>query len=114
MRFSHVPAWGFGKSKKLEIEKTDPLYNPGPGQYAPKKGGHGPTWRIGSALRESKIQIKIPALVNMIFQIKFLTDRNIQSRQKLVDLTQLKHHTHQAQANIILTQKIDQVQQDIQ
>lgn len=37
MKFSHVPAWGFGKSKKLEIEKTDPLYNPGPGQYAPKK-----------------------------------------------------------------------------
>ena len=38
---------GFGKSKKLEIEKTDPLYNPGPGQYAPKRNGHGPTWRIG-------------------------------------------------------------------
>ena len=53
MKFSHVPAWGFGKSKKLEIEKTDPLYNPGPGQYAPKKDGNGPTWRIGSALRGS-------------------------------------------------------------
>ena len=60
MKFSHVPAWGFGKSKKLEIEKTDPLYNPGPGQYAPKKGGHGPTWRIGSALRENKNSNKNP------------------------------------------------------
>jgi hypothetical protein len=60
MKFSHVPAWGFGKSKKLEIEKTDPLYNPGPGQYAPKKGGNGPTWRIGSALRENKNSNKNP------------------------------------------------------
>ena len=60
MKFSHVPAWGFGKSKKLEIEKTDPLYNPGPGQYAPKRGGNGPTWRIGSALRESKNLNKNP------------------------------------------------------
>ena len=60
MKFSHVPAWGFGKSKKLEIEKTDPLYNPGPGQYAPKRSGHGPTWRIGSALRTSKNLNKNP------------------------------------------------------
>ena len=60
MKFSHVPAWGFGTSKKLEIEKTDPLYNPGPGQYAPKKGGNGPTWRIGSALRENKNSNKNP------------------------------------------------------
>ena len=60
MKFSHVPAWGFGKSKKLEIDKTDPLYNPGPGQYAPKRGGNGPTWRIGSALRESKNLNKNP------------------------------------------------------
>ena len=37
MKFNHVPAYGFGKSRKLEIEKIDPLYNPGPGTYAPKK-----------------------------------------------------------------------------
>ena len=54
MRFNHVPAWGFGKAKKLEIEKTDPLYNPGPGNYAPRSYKEGPTWRIGSALRISK------------------------------------------------------------
>ena len=54
MKFNHVPAWGFGKAKKLEIEKTDPLYNPGPGNYAPKTYKEGPTWRIGSALRITK------------------------------------------------------------
>ena len=54
MRFNHVPAWGFGTAKKLEIEKTDPLFNPGPGNYAPKFFKEGPTWRIGSALRISK------------------------------------------------------------
>jgi len=54
MKFSHVPAWGFGRAKKCEIEKTDPLFNPGPGQYAPRKSGNGPTWRIGSAIRGNK------------------------------------------------------------
>lgn len=54
MKFSHVPAWGFGKAKKCEIEKTDLLYNPGPGQYAPKRSSNGPTWRIGSAQRGNK------------------------------------------------------------
>ena len=54
MKFSHVPAYGFGRAKKCEIEKTDPLFNPGPGHYAPQKGKGGPTWRIGSALRGSK------------------------------------------------------------
>ena len=54
MKFSHVPAYGFGRAKKCEIEKTDPLFNPGPGHYAPHRGKGGPTWRIGSALRDSK------------------------------------------------------------
>ena len=52
MKFSHVPAYGFGKSKKLEIEKADPLFNPGPGTYVPKKATHHfPTWKIGSESR---------------------------------------------------------------
>ena len=54
MKFNHVPAWGFGTSKKLEIEKSDTLYNPGPGNYSLKPYKEGPTWRIGSALRISK------------------------------------------------------------
>ena len=37
MKFSHAPAWGFCKAKKYEIETTDPLFNPGPGHYVPKK-----------------------------------------------------------------------------
>ena len=54
MKFKHIPAWGFGSAKKCEIEKTDILTNPGPGNYAPKSYREGPTWRIGSALRISK------------------------------------------------------------
>ena len=52
MKFNHVPAYGFGRAKKLEIEKTDPLFNPGPGTYIPKKATHHfPTWKIGSESR---------------------------------------------------------------
>ena len=52
MKFNHVPAYGFGRAKKLEIEKTDPLYNPGPGTYLPKKHTrHYPTWKIGTESR---------------------------------------------------------------
>lgn len=52
MKFNHVPAYGFGRAKKLEIEKTDPLYNPGPGNYAPRKEGRKyPSWKIGTAQR---------------------------------------------------------------
>ena len=52
MKFNCPPAYGFGRARKCEIERTDPLYTPGPGQYAPKKGGtHYPTWKIGTAQR---------------------------------------------------------------
>ena len=55
MKFNHVPAYGFGTSKKLEIAKTDPLFNPGPGTYEPKKATfHFPTWKIGSESRLTK------------------------------------------------------------
>jgi hypothetical protein len=55
MRFSHVPAYGFGSSRKLESEKIDPLFTPGPGAYAPKKATHHfPTWKIGSESRVKK------------------------------------------------------------
>ena len=54
MKFNHVPAWGFGTSKKFETKKSDTLYNPGPGNYSLKSTKEGPTWRIGSALRISK------------------------------------------------------------
>ena len=55
MKFNHVPAYGFGRAKKCEIEKTDPLYNPGPGNYAPNKSGYKyPSWKIGTEKRGGK------------------------------------------------------------
>ena len=55
MKFNHVPAYGFGTAKKLENTKIDPLFNPGPGSYAPKKSTfHYPTWKIGTESRVKK------------------------------------------------------------
>ena len=54
MKFNYVPAYSFGKKKKCEIDKTDPLFNPGPGHYAPKGSTSGPTWKIGLASRDNK------------------------------------------------------------
>ena len=51
MKFNNPPAWGFGTSRKFEAEKSDALYNPGPGNYTLPSTKEGPTWRIGSALR---------------------------------------------------------------
>ena len=53
MKFSHVPAYGFGKARKCEIERTDPLFTPGPGQYIPGiQGHHNPSWKIGTSIRK--------------------------------------------------------------
>lgn len=61
MKFNHVPAYGFGRAKKNEIEKIDSLFTPGPGNYNPSnKGRHAPTWKIGSALRGSRIKSGVP------------------------------------------------------
>ena len=52
MKFACPPAYGFGRARKCEIERTDPLYTPGPGQYAPLIGGRRyPTWKIGTGPR---------------------------------------------------------------
>ena len=54
MKFSHANAYSFGRSKKCEIERTDPLYTPGPGQYAPSINKRSyPKWKIGTATRGS-------------------------------------------------------------
>ena len=52
MKFSHANAYSFGKSQKCTLDKTDPLYTPGPGQYQPgilKRSE--PKWKIGTAKR---------------------------------------------------------------
>ena len=57
MKFAHPPAYGFGRARKCEIEKTDRLYTPGPGQYAPGISGHrDPTWKIGTEIRGKGIK----------------------------------------------------------
>jgi len=57
MKFNHAPAYGFGRAKKLEIERTDPLFTPGPGQYAPAKQGiREPTWKIGTGQRGTQLK----------------------------------------------------------
>ena len=57
MNFAHPPAYGFGRARKCEIEKTDRLYTPGPGQYAPGISGHrDPTWKIGTEIRGKGIK----------------------------------------------------------
>ena len=61
MKFSHAPAYGFGHARKCEIERTDPLYTPGPGQYAPGiQGFREPTWKIGTAQRGSNLKNENP------------------------------------------------------
>ena len=68
MKFNHVPAYGFGRAKKLEIEKTDPLFNTGPGKYIQKKATHHfTTWKIESESQILKNYIKI-VIFNLIIK----------------------------------------------
>ena len=57
MKFAHTTAYSFGHSKKGELDKTDPLYTPGPGQYAPIINVKTmPKWKIGTSTRISLIK----------------------------------------------------------
>ena len=61
MKFSYVPAWGFGKAKKIELNKTDQLITPGPGKYEPnKKTKQEPIWRIGTSERPKEQNLENP------------------------------------------------------
>jgi hypothetical protein len=52
MKFNYVPAYGFGKAKKFEIEKANQLITPGPGSYKPiKLLKKEPMWKIGTSKR---------------------------------------------------------------
>ena len=52
MKFAHPSAYSFGHSQKGNLDKTDPLFTPGPGQYAPMKFTRTmPKWKIGTATR---------------------------------------------------------------
>ena len=61
MKFSYVPAWGFGKSKRIELSKTDLYITPGPGNYDPnKQTKQEPLWRIGTSLRPKEQNLENP------------------------------------------------------
>ena len=52
MKFNYVPAYGFGKAKKCELNKNDQLITPGPARYKPiKLLKHEPEWKIGTSPR---------------------------------------------------------------
>lgn len=52
MKFRCASAYSFGRSSKCTLEKIDPLFTPGPGQYAPPLNKKAyPKWRIGTAKR---------------------------------------------------------------
>ena len=71
MKFSYVPAYGFGKARKLELNKTDQLITPGPGKYEPiKHSTQLPLWRIGTSQRgkESNNEIPGPGEYNLRFK----------------------------------------------
>ena len=71
MKFAHTTAYSFGHSKKGELDKTDPLYTPGPGQYAPIINVKTmPKWKIGTSTRISTTAgIPITHQVNFRFFI---------------------------------------------
>ena len=61
MKFSYVPAYGFGKAKKIELNKTDQLITPGPGKYQPNKQTfQEPSWRIGTSQRPKEQNLENP------------------------------------------------------
>ena len=71
MKFSYVPAYGFGRAKKNELAKTDQLITPAPNKYSPKKVLHKePEWKIGTSLRpkESNLDYPGPGTYNTRFK----------------------------------------------
>ena len=61
MRYSCAPAYGFGKSKKLELAKSEKLYTPGPGKYEPNKViREMPSWKMGTSKRPELPNINNP------------------------------------------------------
>ena len=61
MKFNYVPAYGFGKAKKLELNKTDQLITPGPGKYKPIKiTNQQPLWKIGTSQRPKDPNLENP------------------------------------------------------
>ena len=72
MKFNYVPAYGFGKAQKLELNKTDQLITPGPGKYKPIKiTNQQPLWKIGTSLRPKDQNLENPGPGEYNIRYKF-------------------------------------------
>ena len=93
MKFSYVPAFKFGKAKKNELNKTDQLITPGPGQYYPIKLIHkNPEWKIGTSQRpkESNLDNPGPGSYKTSFKFPDGPSYSIRNRKKdLIDEDQI-------------------------
>jgi len=72
MKFRCVPAYGFGKAKKLELDKNDQLFTPGPGKYKPKIIlKQQPIWTIGNSERPREQNEDFPGPGSYNLRYKF-------------------------------------------
>ena len=61
MKFRCVPAYGFGKAKKFELDNIEHLLTPGPGEYKPKLLlKQQPIWTIGTSQRPKEQNLDNP------------------------------------------------------
>ena len=85
MKFSYVPAYGFGKAKKCELNKSDQLITPGPGRYQPNKlTKQQPLWKIGTSKRpkEQNLENPGPGAYNIRFKFPDGPSYSIALKQK--------------------------------
>ena len=72
MKFSYVPAFGFGKANKSELNKGDHLITPGPGKYKPNKSTYQqPIWKIGTSERPKLKESELPGPGSYDIRFKF-------------------------------------------
>ena len=62
MKFSYVPAYGFGKANRNELYKSDEyIITPGPWNYKPNKlTNQLPQWKIGTSERPKEPNLDVP------------------------------------------------------
>ena len=92
MKFAHPSAYSFGHSQKGNLDKTDPLFTPGPGQYAPMKFTRTmPKWKIGTATRIKLFKNDVPGPAQYTIPYSFPNGPkySIASKSGIIDQTKL-------------------------
>ena len=101
MKFNYIPAYGFGKAKKLELNKTDQLITPGPGKYHPIKiTNQQPLWKIGTSQRPKDPNLENPGPGAYNIRFKFPDGPKYSMAEKPKKMQ--KNLLHQDLLNIIL------------